>query len=55
MGTANGVGQNEKTNMMLKYRWNGVHYWSAGRVRRAAARSRAALLGAPAGILNIGS
>ena len=26
VGTANSVGQNEKTNMMLKYRWNGVQY-----------------------------
>ena len=55
VGTANSVGQNEKANMMLKYRWNGVQYWSAGGVRRAAARSRAALPGAPAGIPNIGS
>ena len=30
VGTANSVGQNETTNMMLKYRWNGVQYWSAG-------------------------
>ena len=30
VGTANSVGQNQKTNMMLKYRWNGVQYWSAG-------------------------
>ena len=29
VGTANSVGQNEKPNMMLKYRWNGVLYWSA--------------------------
>ena len=55
VGTANSVGQNEKTNMMLKYRWNGVQHWSAVGVRRAAALSQAALLGAPAGILNIGS
>ena len=55
VGTANRVGQNEKTNMMLKYRWNGVQYWSAGGVQRAAARSRAALPRAPAGILNAGS
>ena len=54
VGTANSVGRNEKTNMMLKYRWNGVQYWSADGVRLAAARSRAALPGAPAGILNIG-
>ena len=26
VGTANSVGQNEKTDMMLKYRWNGVQY-----------------------------
>ena len=26
VGTANSVGQNEKTNMMLKYRLNGVQY-----------------------------
>ena len=55
VGTANSVGQNEKTNMMQKYRWNGVQYLSAGGVQRAAARSRAALPRAPAGILNIGS
>ena len=55
VGTADRVGQNEKTNMMLKYRRNGVQYWSAGGVIRAAARSRAALPGALAGILNIGS
>ena len=54
VGTTNSVGQNEKPDMMLKYRWNGVLYWSAGGVRRAAARSRAALPGAPAGILSIG-
>ena len=53
VGTAISVAQNEKTNMMLKYRWNGVLYWSAGGVRRAAARSPAALPGAPAGILSI--
>ena len=30
VGTANSVGQNEKTNMMLQYRWNGVLecWWS---------------------------
>ena len=55
LGTADRVGQNEKTNMMLNYRRNGVQYWSAGGVRRAAARSRAASPGALAGILNIGS
>ena len=55
VGTASSVGQNEKANMMLKYRWNGVQYWSAGGVRRAAARSRAALPGTPACILNMGS
>ena len=54
VGTANSVGQNEKTNLMLKYRWNGVQYWSAGGVQRAAARSQAALPGALVGILNIG-
>ena len=54
LGTAKRVGQKEKTNMMLKYRWNGVQYWSAGGVRRAAARSWAALPAAPAGILSIG-
>ena len=54
IGTADSVGQNEKTDTMLKYRWNGVQFWSAGGLRRAAARSRAALPGAPAGILNIG-
>ena len=42
MGTASSVGQNEKPDKML--------YWSAGGVRRAAVRSRAALPGAPAGI-----
>ena len=55
VGTTNSVGQNEGPDMMLKYRLNGVLYWSAGGVRRAAARSRAALPGAPAGILSIGS
>ena len=55
VGTTNSVGQIEKANMMLKYRCNGVLYWSAGGVRQAAARSRAALPGAPAGILSIGS
>ena len=55
VGTANSVGQNEEPDMMLKYSWNGVLYWSAGGVRRAAARSRAALPGAPAGILSMGS
>ena len=55
VGTANSVGQNEKTNMILKYRWNGVQYWSAVGVRRAAAGSRVVLPGAPAGILSIGS
>ena len=55
VGTANSVGQNEKPDMMLKYRWSGVLYWSAAGVRRAAVRSRAALPGAPRGILNIGS
>ena len=55
VGTANSVGQNEKTDMMLKYRWNGVLYWSAGGVRRVAAQSQAALPGALAGILSIGS
>ena len=55
VGTANSVGQNEKTSIMLNDGRNGVQYWSACGVRRAAARSRAALPGAPAEIQNIGS
>ena len=47
VGTANSVGQNRKTNMMQKYRWNGVLYWSAGGVRRAAARSTRSAGGDP--------
>ena len=53
--TANSAAQNEKPDMMLKYRWNGVLYWCAGGVRRAAVQSRAALPGALAGILSMGS
>ena len=55
MGTASSAEQNDKPDMMLKYRWIGVLYWCAGGVRRAATRSRAALLGALAGILSIES
>ena len=55
VGTANSAAQNEKPDMMLKYRSNGVLYWCAGGVRQAAVRSRAALPGAPAGILSMGS
>ena len=55
VGTANSAAQNEKPDMMLKYRWNGVLYWCAGGVRRAAVRSRAALPGALAGIQSMGS
>ena len=33
VGTANSVGQNKKTNMILKYSWNGILYWRAGGVR----------------------
>ena len=39
VGTAKGAAQNEKPDMMLKYRWNGVLYWCAGGVLRAAVRS----------------
>ena len=53
VGTTSSVGQNEKPDKMLK--WNGVLCRSAGGVRRAAVRSRAALPGAPAGILSTAS
>ena len=55
VGTASSAAQNEKPDMMLKYRWNGVMYWCALGVRRAAVRSRAAFSEALAGILSMGS
>ena len=55
VGTANSAEQNEKPDMMLKYRWTGVLYWCAGGVRRVAVRGRAALPGVLAGILSMGS
>ena len=55
VGAAKSAAQNENSDMMLKYRWNGVLCWCAGGVRRAAVRSRAALPGALEGILSIRS
>ena len=55
MGTANSASRNEKPDMMLHYRWNGVLYWCAGGVQRAAVRSQSALPGALGGILSTGS
>ena len=41
VGTANSLRPNEP-DMMVKYRWSGVLYWSAGGVGGAAVRSLAA-------------
>ena len=55
VGTTNSAAKNEKPDMMLRYSTNGVLYWCAGGVHRAAVRSRAALPEALAGILSAGS
>ena len=47
--------QSEKPDMMPKYRWTGVLYWSAGGVRQAVVRNRAAISEALARILSVGS
>ena len=55
VGIAYSAAQREKHNMMPTYRWTGVLYWCAGRVRRAAVRNRAAMPEALAGILSVES